>query len=368
MFGKSSATKTPSLVGRFFRLVFSVVVLSALILGVVIGAKEFYKSDTETLAQKLTPLLAKLKLNIDEKEVGQVAGKFVERISQTNLGSGVTSSRPEVLIDNALGSGSNGDINTNGAVSITELFRVAIVADIHDDLENFSKALSLAKNKGVQKIILLGDETNYGDITALEKIKSALTNSGLEYEVLPGDHDLAQSVGIGNFTSVFGNDVFTFELNGYKFLGLDNSFNYTSITADKMAWLENNMTNVQFVFLSQPLFTTGLSPFFEKIYMGSSNTEVTDPALKEKQEQVLDQGVFLLSYLRSFTSLKAIIAGEHHKSSVLQDPAKSNVKHLVVGAVSNTVKDYPQNLIQSPRFSILTVFNDGTYKVDDIVL
>jgi hypothetical protein len=338
-----------------------VVVLSALVLGITLSVKNLYGIDAQTLAMKTKPLLAKLHINIDEKMVGDVAGKFVERISQTDLGSGVSTSRYTEESDKGSVSGFN---NKNEKL----LFNVAIMSDIHEDTQNLDKALNLAKNKGVETVFVLGDITNYGDLAALNKVKNVLEKSGFEYFVLPGDHDLAQSVNTLNFNQVFGSDNQVVQIKDHKFLLFNNSYNFTKIGVSQISWLENNIVGADFVLLSQPLYTKGLTPFFENIYMGSSSTEPESADLKSGQEEVRDQGAAILSLIRSENNVKAIFAGEHHKSSKLADSNRSSLEHYVIGAVSNTVNEYPQNIIQTPRFSLLSVFVDRTYQVEDVVL
>jgi hypothetical protein len=342
-------------------LIFSVVVLSALVLGITLGMKSLYGTNPEAIAMSAKPWLARFHINIDEKKIGQVAGKFVERVSQTDLGSGASTSRNVGITDKGIVPGSTSKADTL-------LFNVAVMSDIHEDTQNLEKALNLAKNKGVKKVFILGDITNYGDVINLNKVKSVLDKSGLEYFVLPGDHDLAQSVSTANFTKVFGieNQVVTVE--GFKFLLFDNSFNFTKIGVPQISWLQNNIIGTDFVLLAQPLYTKELTPFFEKIYMGSSSTDPETEALKLKQEEVRDQGVSLLNLIRSENNVKAIFAGEHHKSSKLVDSNRSSLEHYVVGAVSSTINEYPQNIIQTPRFSLLSVFKDRTYQVEDIML
>ena len=361
MISRSSSYKRSSFIGRFFRLIISVVVLSALVLGITLGMKSLYGTNAETLAMSVKPLLAKIHINIDEKKIGQVAGKFVERMSQTDLGSGVSTSRDTVESDNRLVSGSN---NKNEKL----LFNVAVMSDIHEDTQNLEKALNLAKNKGLEKVFILGDITNYGDVVTLNKVKNVLDKSGLEYFVLPGDHDLAQSVSVSNFVQVFGSDNQVVKVGDYKFLLFDNSFNFTKIGAPQISWLQNNIIGADFILLSQPLYTKGLTPFFEKIYMGSTSTDPETQALKAQQEEVRDQGIALLNLIRTENNIKAIFAGEHLKSSELTDSVRDTLKHYVVGAVSSIVNEYPQNIIQTPRFSLLSVFEDRTYQVEDIML
>jgi predicted phosphodiesterase len=338
-----------------------VVVLSALVLGITLGVKNLYGTDAQTMAMKIKPLLAILHINIDEKKIGDVAGKFVERISQTDLGSGVSTSRDVGVSDNVLGSGSN---NNNENL----LFKVVIMSDIHEDVQNLDKAVSLIKSRGIETVFILGDTTNYGDTTALNKVKNVLENSGLDYYVLPGDHDLAQSVNVANFNQVFGQDNQVIQIKDHKFLLFNNSYNFTKIGTSQISWLENNIIGADFVLLSQPLYTKGLTTFFENIYMGSSSIEPGSEDLKSKQEEVRDQGIAILSLIRSENNVKAVFAGEHHKSSKLTDSNRNSLEHYVVGAISNTVNEYPQNIIQTPRFSLLSVFKDRTYQVNDIVL
>lgn len=350
--------KKPSLIGRFFRLIFAVVVLSALVLGVTLGVKSIYSADINNIALRAKNLLAVVHINVDEEKVGEVAGKFVERVSQTNLGSGASTSR--YVEDSA-----NTDVSSSNK---KVLFNVAILSDVHEDLVNLEKALNLAGDRGVGTLFLIGDITNFGDLPALEKVKNVLDKSGVRYFVIPGDHDLAQSVSTDNFTQVFGPDNRVVDIYGYKFLLFDNSYNYTPISADKISWLQNNIDTTDFVFLSQPLYTTGLTPFFENIYMGSSSTDPETEDLKTKQEIVRDQGQSILSLIRSQSNIKAVFAGEHHKSSKTVDAKRSSLEHYIVGAVSSTVNDYPQSIIQAPRFSLLTIYEDKTYQVEDIVL
>jgi len=357
----ASSSKKTSMMDRSFRFVFSVVVLSALVLGVTLGVREVSTADPVQIAYKLKPLLAQLHIQVDEKQIGDVAGKFVERISQTNLGSGVTTSRLDT-------NSASSDVSGVTQSKSKELFKVAILSDIHQDLPNLEKALVLVKSSGVNTVFLLGDLTNFGDIATLSKVKDVLDKSGLTYFALPGDHDIAQSVSAKNFVNVFGKDYFSTTIQGYKFVALDNSFNYTPVTPIQVTWFDENARNASFILLSQPLYTTGLSALFEKIYMGSSVTDPQTQDLVTKQEAVRDQGTLILNMIRGDTVIKAVIAGEHHKSSQVIDSQRKNLMHFVVGAVSDSVNDYPQNLIQTPRFSIMTVFEDGTYKVEDVTL
>ena len=341
---------------RFIRSVLSVVVLTALVLGVTLGAKELYAVDSVRFGKISSSLLAKIHVNVDEGQIGEVAGKFAERISQTNLGSGVSSSRPEGEADKSVYAGKD---------AVAE---IAIMSDIHDDAANLNIALEKIRERGIENVFILGDVTGYGDVSSLTKIKDILEGSGVEYFVLPGDHDLADSLDAGNFTSVFGQEYGEVDISGYNFVYFNNAANYTVINPPAISWIEKELPGADFFLLSQPLNTEGLTPYFNNIYMGSSNGEVTDVSLFEKQEAVRSQGELLLSLVRDSPDMKALIAGDHHISSSLVDSKRSSLMHYVVGAITSSLNDYPQKALQSSRFSILSIYQDGSYEVSDIIL
>ena len=358
MLGRKSKSKSssthPGL--RFVRSVLSVVVLSALVLSVTLGAKELYAIDSTRFGEISSSLLAKININVNEKQIGEVAGKFAERISQTNLGSGVSSSRPE------------GEVDKNVYARKDAVVEVAIMSDIHDDTANLNVALDKVRMRGIEEVFILGDITGFGDVPSLTKVKDILEGSGVEYFVLPGDHDLADSLDTGNFTSVFGKEYGETDIAGYNFVYFNNAANYTVIAPGAISWIETQLPDADYFLLSQPLYTEELAPPFNRIFMGSTNGDVTDPTLAAKQDAVKSQGEMLLSLVRDSVGVKALIAGDHHKSSSLVDPKRLSLMHYVVGAITSSLNDYPQKALQSPRFNVLSIYQDGSYEVSDIVL
>ncbi|KKS37133.1 hypothetical protein A2380_02280 [candidate division WWE3 bacterium RIFOXYB1_FULL_43_24] len=350
---KSSGTN-PFL--RFIRGVFSVVVLTALVLGITLGAKELYAVDSARFGKISSSLLAKMHINVDEEQIGEVAGKFAERISQTNLGSGVSSSRLDSEVDKNVYAGKD---------AVAE---IAIISDIHDDAENLTVALEKIQERGIEDVFILGDITGYGDVPSLTKIKGILEGSGVEYFALPGDHDMAQSSDTDNFTSVFGNEYGETDIAGYNFVYFNNAANYTIIEPGAISWIETQLPDADFFLVSQPLHTEELAPPFNRIFMGSTNGEVTDLTLADKQDAVKSQGEMLLSLVRDTVGVKALIAGDHHKSSSLVDPKRPSLMHYTVGAITSSLNEYPQKALQSSRFSVLSIYQDGSYEVSDIVL
>ncbi len=342
---------------RFVRSFMSVVVLTALVLGVTLGAKELYAVDSARFGKISSNILAKLHLKVDEEQVGEIAGKFAERISQTNLGSGVSSSRP--LGEN--------DANVYAAKDV--LVEIAVLSDIHDDLDNLNSALEKVKSRGIEYVFILGDVTSYGDVKSLSDAKNILDRTGLRYFAIPGDHDLAKSLSNSNFVEVFGEDYGKIDIKGYKFVYFNNAANFTKIAPEAISWLEKELPDTDFLMLSQPLFTEGLTSPFNNIFMGSTKDVVTDAELLEKQKIVRDQGVLLLSLVRDSNNIKCLIAGDHHKSSSTKDTVRSSLIHRTVGAITSQLnEEYSQKVIQSSRLGVLSIFQNGGYDFQDIVL
>lgn len=345
---------------RFVRSIIAVTILSSLILGITLIVKETEALSPEKVADITTPLLARIGIKVSEEKVSNLAGNLAQRFSNTNLSSGNPSSDSVIEGDSTSIFASNENKN--------KIFSIAILADTQQDFINLEKALNLVGQDNYSKVLILGDMTDYGDKEALTTVKDSIDAYGYEYYALPGDHDIADSLDSSNFNSVFGNNHYVVEVLGKKFLLLDNSANYTLIETSLISWLEENIEGADFVVLSQPLYVEGLNPPFNSIYMGSTQVEPTSKEKKGEQKAVREQGKSILELIRKEKSVKAIFAGDHHKSSELIDPVRDTLTHYTVGAVSSTVREYPQSLIQTPRFSKLTVFEDGSYSVSDVLL
>ncbi len=339
------------------RSILGITVLSALVLGITLGIRATYNLNTLEVAQISNSILGKLGVPVKDSRVGEVAGKFVERISQTDIGMGVSTIRTEEASASASDSSSK-DVK----------FKVAVFSDIHEDTQNLSKALDLAISNKVAAIFILGDLTNFGDIPTLQMIKKQLDASGVTYYTIPGDHDIAQTSSLENFSQVFGSNYQKVALDGYTFLLVDNSPNYTKLPPVEISWIDNNITSADYIFLSQPLFVDGLNPPFNRMYMGSTQSAPETDQLKQKQLDVRDQGTLLLGLIRDTKNVKAVIAGDQHMSSELADSKRADLKHYVVGAITDKVDSYPQKIIQSSRISILNIYTDGTYDLNDLPL
>jgi len=339
-----------SIPARFFKFIISVVILSAFIIGIALTIKGVKSMSTNKVARSVSTVLSKLHINVEEEQLGDVAGKFVERVSNTNISSTTT-----VRDD------SSTEPTNTGIIS-----EVAIISDVQDDLASLKRSLDLIKERNITKVIVIGDLTNYGEVSNLLEVKRVLDESGLKYYTLPGDHDLAQSMGSDNFIHVFGRDNYVVDMDGYKFIFLDNSANYTTVPSATLTWFNEEVKNADFVVLSQPLYTDGLNLPFSKLYMGSTMEDPTQD-LTENQQRVRAQRDILLSDIQN-SSAQSVLAGDHHKSNTLTDTVRNTLTHNTLGAIANDLNGLPQRLLQSPRFSILNIYEDKSFKLEEVLI
>ncbi|MBI2620967.1 metallophosphoesterase family protein [candidate division WWE3 bacterium] len=305
---KKKSTKKISGFFRIVRSAFSVVVLTAFILGI----SYFVREVTRLTEPKLASIFGRAG---DVGDVGEVAG-----------GSTAAESESEKKI----------------------LFRAAIFADVHSDVENLKAALDKSADESVSAIFLLGDETDLGLVDDLQKIKNVMDESGIRYYAIPGDRDLWKTVGTQNFSDVFGDNYHTLTVNDTKFVVLDNSANYSVIPVELFDWFVGEVGDADFVLLSQPLY----HPSNDRI-MGVVDGEEVPDVRKQARE--------LLEMIRK-TDVRAVIAGDHHASSVSTDPKKSGLTHYAVGAITR------ERNLQTPRFSILIMYEDETFVLTDIII
>lgn len=368
------------LIGRLARVIFSVLILTAFVLGISFFVKQASNLDTEKVVSLSTPYLSKLGLSIDKNKIGDVAGEFIKRATDVGIQDKDSSSSSSTEKEK---SGEFGDLlepatstrDENGE----ELLKIALFADSHiakdtQLLENkdlLEGALGTAKELKVDRAVHVGDISNLGVLGDLQTAESILDDSGITYYAIPGDRDLFVNPTdpFVNFLKVFDKDNQSFTVDEYKFVMFNNSANFTEIEEDEMVWFENEVKDADFVILSQPLFTNGLGPPRDQIYMGSTQDE-TDEALVERQGLVKAQRDRLLGAVRS-SDVKAVIAGDHHYPSRLRDSQRNSLYHYVLGAVSNASGEYEdvaELLNIEPEFSILTVYKNGQYQVESVVL
>lgn len=360
MLSKSHKKDNPGIAKRALRSIISITILTALVLGIALLVRTLSSFDAKKFAKLSGPLFSKI--GVSEKRVGDVAGAFAKRFSQTDVLPGGNS-----LID---GSGPAANGNSDSEKILLEgssvkreetpklLFKLAIMADSENDSASLKTALQKAKENGVEAVFFLGDYTNWGDKESLQEAKNVMDASEITYYSLPGDHDLAKSVqsgdssGISNFKDIFGNDFYSVNIKGFRFVALNNSANYSTINADLVDWFEKELPDADFVLLSQPLY----HPILNKVMGIVDGKQVVE---------VRKQALVLLEAIRK-SRVKAIIAGDQHVSSENKDPIRDSLQHLVVGAI--VTNDNEIRNPETPRFTLLKVYEDGSYETEDIVL
>lgn len=325
---------------RLFHSLFAVVILAAFVLSLSFFIQKASSVDTGKVLARL---------GIPDYLLGDVAGMFTKRLDivgdsqETTPSVATANEKPDILSET-----STSVVKDTNKLS----FKVALMADSHEDTELLAQALTESKGEDVAAVFELGDLTNLGVIDALEASKKVLDASGLDYYVLPGDHDLWKSVGPGNFIEVFGKNYRSVKIDGYKFVMLDNSANYTLISDVEMAWFKAELKDADFVLLSQPIYHPKNS-----IVMGVVKGEEV-PDVLAQSKQILD--------LIQKSNVMAVIAADQHMSSQSVDPVRDSLSHIVVGAITKT-HDGIINL-QTPKYAMLSVYEDGSYKVDDVQL
>jgi hypothetical protein len=181
--------KRKSFFFRLLRFIVSVVVISALLLVISVIVRGVSTLDS----RKLTGLTGDAQKALESSSVVD-GGKDINLvISGLVSGIKVPDLSFKTLFGKLVRSAAKKVISTESPEKKV-LFHVCILADIHQDTENLSKALNRSKDLGCAKFFIIGDLTNYGDVASLQGVKGSLDIFGTEYHAVPGDHDLAQSI------------------------------------------------------------------------------------------------------------------------------------------------------------------------------
>ena len=235
---------------------------------------------------------------------------------------------------------------------------IGLIADSEGDNESLEKALDGLNDRNVDAVFFLGDLTQYGSLDSLRAVKDILNRSELKVLTIPGDHDLAASADDGdlsgrrNFREVFGDNIHLYESRGHNFMLFDNSPNFSKISEEDLAWFENNLPETDFVILSQPLY----HPTNQRV-MGMFDGDVVSTVRAQAEE--------MLTKIRE-SNVKAIIAADQHFFSKNTDPERADLLHIVVGALISNKGSFRNP--QSSRYAILKIYENGNYKVEEIVL
>ena len=205
--------------------------------------------------------------------------------------------------------------------------RVAIMADIHSDSEQFEKMLFKAKNNEVKMVIVAGDLADRGEKEDLLKIKDVLIKSGLKYAVVPGDREK----NLNNFKDVFGDDYQSIEIDGVKFILINNA-SWHGLGAEQKKWIETEVKDCdEKVCLA--VMHKALNNLFSTQIMGEGNEKVAAEAK-------------WLSQLLVTSGVKRIEAADLHYSTSYE---LEGIRTDIVGAISR------QDNLQSSRYTELMI-------------
>lgn len=346
MFGKKhhQGRRSPNILFVIFRLFLSVFMFAVLMIGIYSAYKQFsgldpLKLDPQALVRNLlaakTPkqfidVLSSLKIDPN------ILGKSV-RYPDPPVGDNSNLESVEQLVNKAL------------------LFRFLVLADSHSDNGNLKKTVNQAIQKypDLKFIIGLGDYSKVGTVAELREAKDVLDGFSLRYFLVPGDHDLwdcrNRNLAPTNcYKEVFGPNYQTFTFEGFKFLLLDNSDDYTGFDITQLQWIESELEKAKeepikgmFVFLHEPLFHP-------------SSDHVMGKVEKSLKQQARD-----LMFQLKDAGTKKVFAGDVHFFSEYSEPV-TGLPMETIGAVT-----IERNL-QAPRFAVVSAFEGGDVKVEDV--
>jgi outer membrane protein assembly factor BamB/predicted MPP superfamily phosphohydrolase len=137
-------------------------------------------------------------------------------------------------------------------------FRFAFLSDTHIGSPNGNADEDLRRTvhdinnrNDIDFVVITGDITELGTNEELPRAKKLFDSLNVKYYIIPGNHDVgwSESGGMG-FISTFGNDRFTFDHNGIRFIACSSGpyvrMSDGHIPRDAMTWMKNilDTTNI----------------------------------------------------------------------------------------------------------------------------
>ena len=229
------------------------------------------------------------------------------------------------------------------------VLKFAIVSDSGGENDLLTKALPQAQGKGINFVIGLGDWTTVGTLEQLSVAKQVFDDSKLEYYVTAGDHDLWASRNqdndpLSHFNQTFGKASHLLEKDRIQIVILDNSDIYKGIPSESWELLFESLkkdVKLRFVMAHK----TPFHPDSAHI-MGQDAQNVKAQA--ENLLAILEEG-----------QISGFFSGDMHFFAQFKTP-KQAVKITTIGAVAS------QKNFQGPRFGIVTVYDDYSWKAEDV--
>ncbi|HUR64817.1 MAG TPA: PQQ-binding-like beta-propeller repeat protein [Chitinophagaceae bacterium] len=158
-------------------------------------------------------------------------------------------------------------------------FRFAFISDTHIGSPNGSAEEDLRRTvrdinstPGVAFVVLTGDITELGTNEELKLAKQILDGLKMDWYIIPGNHDSGWSESGGvMFTTIFGNDKFSFEHEGIRFLGCASGpyvrMSDGHVPRDAVNWLDAELKKTTpgqpVIFLNHYPIDNGLDNWYE---------------------------------------------------------------------------------------------------------
>lgn len=161
-----------------------------------------------------------------------------------------------------------------------QTFRFAHITDTHvggstgaDDLQRTVEDINQQTN--IDFVILSGDVTEFGSEKELLEAKSILSKLNKSYYITPGNHDSKWSEsGNSDFVRILGAESFSFEKNGFLFIGTASGPNMRMapglVPREQMVFLESTLKNMKdrkqpIIFINHYSLDESLSNWYEVI-------------------------------------------------------------------------------------------------------
>lgn len=178
------------------------------------------------------------------------------------------------------------------ALSIqAQTIRFAHITDTHigsrtsvEDLEKTVADINTLKN--INFVILSGDITEFGSDEELKQAKSIIDHLNKPWYIVPGNHDSKWSEsGNNSFVRIFGCEEFSFEKNGYLFIGTASGPNMRMapglVPHEQIVYLDSILTNMKdpeqpIIFINHYPLDESLSNWYKIIdKLKARNIQVT---------------------------------------------------------------------------------------------
>jgi outer membrane protein assembly factor BamB/predicted phosphodiesterase len=158
-------------------------------------------------------------------------------------------------------------------------FRFAFISDTHIGSPNGSSEEDLRRTvrdindmDDIAFVVLTGDITELGTNVELALAKRILDSLDIPWYIIPGNHDTGWSESGGvMFTTVFGNDKFSFDYNGIRFLGCASGpylrMSDGHVPRNAVKWLDAELKGLKpgqpVIFLNHYPIDNGLDNWYE---------------------------------------------------------------------------------------------------------